>query len=99
MNTNRIGSLVFIDDVTTFKSSRINFKVYQVILLYKALDFTVYMDNDLRHAKITQGDELSRPHWSPDLNSIEQAFLLLQAKLKSKHHKNKQEPKPVAVES
>uniref|UniRef100_A0A673YSH1 Tc1-like transposase DDE domain-containing protein n=1 Tax=Salmo trutta TaxID=8032 RepID=A0A673YSH1_SALTR len=64
MAANGTGSLVFIDDVTADKSSRMNSEVFRAILFAQIQPntskligrrFTVQMDNDLKHtAKATQ---------------------------------------------
>ena len=69
MAVNGTGSLVFIDDVTADKSSRMNSEVFQVIyyllifsqMLQNSLDGTSQcsMDNDPKHtAKATKGKEV-----------------------------------------
>lgn len=103
MDANGTGSLVFIDDVTAEKSSRMNSEVFRAILSAQiqpnaskliGRSFTVQVDN----AKATQyffkakkWNVLQCPSQSPDLNPIEHAFHLLKAKLKDKRPKNKQE--------
>ena len=67
--------------------------------------FTVQMDNDPKlHAKATKpflGKKWNTMQWpsqSPHLSTIEQAFHLLEAKLKGKYPKNKQELKTAVVD-
>ena len=112
MAANGTGSLVFIDDVTADKSSRMNSEVFWAILSAHIQPnaseligrrFTVQMDNDPKHtAKATEDSFTTKKRnvsQSPDLNPIEHAFHLLKTKLKGKCPKNKQELKTVAVEA
>ena len=103
------GSLVFIDDVTADKSSRMNSEVFRTILSAHIQPnaseligrrFTVQMDNDPKHTvKAKKWNAMQWPRQSPDLNPIEHAFHLLKTKLKGKCPRNKQELKTVAVEA
>ena len=111
MAANGTCSLVFIDDMTADKSSRMNAEVFRAIsaqiqpnaskLIGRC--FTAQMDNDLKHtAKVTQyffkakkWNVLQWPSQSPDLIPIEHAFHLL----KAKRLKNKQELKIAAVKA
>ena len=115
MAANGTGSLVFIDDVTADKSSRMNSEVFRAILSAHIQPnaseligqrFTVQMDNDPKHtAKATKEFKAKKwnvmqwPSQSPDLNPIEHPFHLLKTKLKGKCPKNKQELKTVTVEA
>ena len=86
MAANEMGSLVFIDDVTAARSSRMNPEVCGVTLY-----FTEQMDDDPKQtANATEGfleakkcHFLHRPTQSPDLDPIEDAFQLLKTKLKA----------------
>ena len=92
MAGNGTGSLVFIDDVTADKSSRMNSEVFQANASELiGRHFTVF--------KAKKWNAMQWPSQSPDLNLIEHAFHLLKTKLKGKCPKNKQELKIVAAEA
>ncbi len=109
------GSLVFIDDVTADKSSRMNSEVFRAILsahiqpmLQNSLGrrFTVQMDNDPKHtAKATKSFWRERSGLLCNGQSITwpesdwACISLAEDKLKGKCPKNKQELKTVAVEA
>lgn len=94
------GSLVFTDDVTTDRSSRINSEVYRAILsahiqVNDGRHFTVQMDIDPKHTvkanqdflKVKKWDIIQRPNQSPDLSR--DAFQLQKKKTKAERTTNK----------
>ena len=103
--------MVFIDDVTADKSSRMNSEVFRAILSAHIQPdaseligrrFTVQMGNDPKHTareffKAKKWNVMQCPSQSPDLNPTENAFHLLKTKLKGKCPKNKQKLKTVQV--
>uniref|UniRef100_A0A8C5Q3N9 Transposase n=1 Tax=Leptobrachium leishanense TaxID=445787 RepID=A0A8C5Q3N9_9ANUR len=115
MAANGTGSLVFIDDVTADKSSRMNSEVFQTILSAHIQPnaaeligrrFTVQMDNDPKHtAKATKeflkGQKWNIMQWPNQSPDLNpiEHAFHLKTKLKGKCPKNKQELKTVAVEA
>ena len=94
------GTLVFINDVTQDRSSRMNSEVFRDILSAQiqlnavkliGQRFIIQMDDYPKHAaKATKWNILEWPSQSPDLNPIENAFCLLKTKLRTERPPNKQ---------
>ena len=107
MAANGTGSLVFIDDVTADKSSRMNSEVFRAILSAHiqpnasewTMNRSILQKQPKSFFKAKKWNVMQWPRQSPDLNPIEHAFHLLKTKLKGKFPKNKQELKTVAVEA
>lgn len=114
MAVNGTDSLVFIDDVTADKSSRMNSSVFRQYflltisqILQNSLGNVSQMKNGPKHTAKVNTEFLKRKKWnvmhwpsqSPDLNPTKHAFHLPKTKLKGKCSKNKQELKTVAAEA
>ncbi len=111
MASSGTGLLVFIDDVTEDRSSRMNSQVCRMQPNAAKLigwRFIVQMDNDPKHtAKATQEFLkvkkkciiLQWPSQPLDLNLIEHPFHLLKTKLKAERPTNKQQLKSAAVKA
>ena len=108
MAANGTVSLVFTDDVTADRSSRMNSEVHRAIISAAKLIgrcFTGHMEDDTEHTvkgthdlhEANKWNILKWPNQSSNLNPIEYAFHYLKTKLRAERHTNKQRLKAAAV--